>query len=82
MGAYGHRSEKPTVCFGTASEPKPSHALKKHGLRPWIPELKKKMTEKDKQRIKRAKADTTQAMVRKTRDEHGNVKSVPLGGRS
>lgn len=58
MGAYGHRTRKPTVCFGTAE---------------WLPLLARKLTEKDKSRIKALAEDTENAMVIKRVNKQGKV---------
>ena len=42
-------------------------------LRPWLPLLVRKMTEKDKKRVAKNKQDTTKAMVIKTVNKRGRV---------
>ncbi|CAL1161035.1 unnamed protein product [Cladocopium goreaui] len=64
MGCYGHRSQKPSLCFGTSS---------------WLESLSSKLTLKDKERIKKNKEDPKKAMVIRTISKRGSI-SVRQGG--
>lgn len=87
MGAYGHPNAKPTILFGTTwLECKMAewyytiHLCVKLILvlwgiqpRPYIESFKRKMTEKDKRRIKKNKAVKKFQMVKKTINKNGKV---------
>ena len=84
MGALGHQSRKPTICFGTSPSPQSLtpqqfHHIPRRAARSWIPELAAcKMTDKDKARVEKAKIKKENAMVIKRVNKRGKL-SVQLG---
>lgn len=75
MGAYGARTRKPTILFGSASGP---HMMSERSRcclpSPWLGSFKRKLSEKDKERIERLAKDKGRAMVKKKVDQFGRVR--------
>ena len=83
MAAYGHPNMKPTIIWGTASGIQA--LLRKEELfgffpsmlaalvRPWLSLLHRKMSKKDKRRVKKNTAVAKYQMVKKTLKRDGTV---------
>jgi len=81
MGAYGAKTNKPSLLFGTPPHPQNcpvssrsfDPASAEPALRAWLESLKCKLTDKDKARILKAKENKSKAMVIKKINKRGHT---------